>query len=280
MKKSLLLVLAVPALLLASCGGGGVDVKGTVDNGKAIIDADKQAVAAVTEEKKEAMEEIVNKGVKIQAKNYFNQKLESREGNSETTADVNMDMEIGVTNPSIYVKSNGSAYANGYGQSGSGSVEGLSEAKVVDGAWVITNDYQITKVNGVENKQENVLFQGSASGAEAYYDGIVDGLFSWDFDFDFSKAQAMAQQYGFGDFLSKIVIAGDPSTGTFELGLGEVYTYQSVGGYLKFAKLRYAFEDYLLKEYSLRMEASMADASYGYSTAVVYEMDFVFTYTK
>ena len=53
MKKRLLLVLAVPALLLTACGGnGGVDVKGTIDNGREITSEEKQAIANVEEAKK------------------------------------------------------------------------------------------------------------------------------------------------------------------------------------------------------------------------------------
>ena len=283
MKKRLLLVLAVPALLLTACGGsGGVDVKGTVDNGREVTTTEKQAVANVDEAKKEAAEEVAKKGVNVKSRSLTLQKTtNSYSGQSVTTEnklDLNYDMEIGIATPSISVKTSGSQYYAAAGQSATGNVEGLSDATKASGAWVINNDYQKISMGGQESRQDNVLFQGSVQMAEQYYRNCIEGLYSWEFDFDLAQAKKAANQYGIGDLLDKIVIAGTPSTGTFEVGLSEAYNIAMVGGSLKFYKLRYSYKDNLLQEYAIGFEASSASSEYNYSTNIQMEMDFTISY--
>ena len=283
MKKRLLLVLAVPALLLTACGGnGGVNVKGTVDNGREITSEEKQAITNVEEAKKETAETVAKRGVNVKSRSLTLQKTTSSySGQSVTTEnkqDLNFDIEIGIETPSVSVKTNGSQYYAAAGQSATGNIEGLSDATKASGAWVINNDYQKISMAGQESRQDDVLFQGSTQTVEGYYRSCIEGLYSWDFDFDFAKAKSAASQYGIGDLLDKIVVGGTPSTGTFEVGLSEAYNVSMVGGTLKFYKLRYSYKDNLLQEYAIGFEASSASSEYNYSTTVQLEMDFSISY--
>jgi len=279
MKKSLLLVLAVPALLLASCGGnGGADVKPYIDSGTSITEQTKADVQAVPETKKQEAETIVNKGFTAKGRTLVDATNVSGNVTSSEKVDLNLDMTFGVTNPSVSVKFSGNVSANAYGQSASGTAEGLSEAKLVGEAWQISSDYLTLTLNGQQQRRDNYLFSGSSSSAESYYESTIEQVYSWDFDFDFAQVQAFAKQYGMADLLDNIAISGDPKTGTFEIGLTQEYHANFVGGTLKFNKFRFAYKDFLVQEYTFRLEASSSAQSY--STSIVMENDYVFTYNQ
>lgn len=277
MKKSLLLVLAVPALLLTSCGGG-VNVNGYISNGTSITEQTIRDVENVAEAKREEINQVVNKGVTAKGRNLTEAKVITEEGSSTEVTDLTLDMAIGFETPSLSIKLSGNVSASIPGQSASGSATGVSEATKASGSWVVSQDYLTISMNGQSQTRTGYLFGRDGVNVEAYYQDFVNGTSSWDFDFNFEEVKQVASKYGLGDLFDNIAISGDPKTGSFEIGLSKEYNNNFVGGSLKFNKFRFAYEDYLMKEYAIRFESTNI-SQYGTAIMIV-EQDFVFTYDK
>ena len=277
MKKSLLLVLAVPALLLTSCGGG-VDVNGYISNGTSITEQTKQDVQHVEEAQKQAAEEIINKGVNVKGRTIYDASADTYGGRTSERMDLTLDITLGVTTPSVSVNLNGNVSASQSGQSASGDAKGVSEASKASGEWIIAQDYLTITVNGQSQTEQQYLFNGRRTKVDTFYHSLVDEIYSWEFDFDFETVREAFSQYGLADLVDNIAISGNPKTGTFEIGLTKEYVTTIIGGTLKFNKYRFAYKDFLVKEYTYRLEAS-GTTVYG-SSLVIMEEDYVFTYLQ
>ena len=278
--KKLLLTLAVPMLLLASCNGGGVNINGTVNNGTSISQETLDKAAAVPEDKKQEIEAIAKKGISGKAIMYMNTTSSSQGSNVHIITDLNLDFSV--ENPSMSFTTSGTygatASASGQNSNVNGSVTGKSEAKLQNDSWNILDDFMTITVNGQQQKQSPVLFGGSAASCAEFYNSFSSSLYSWSYNFESGMIGLSQAAAGAKELYKNFVVAGDVSTGNYEVGLSTTLSLDVTGSKINFTKFRVAYNDYLLKEAVMRYEvASTYSAG---STTVISEIGYIFNYSK
>lgn len=287
MKKRYLTLFFLPVFALASCSGS-TGMRGVITNGTTITDQKKQQAADVSSEEKQQAEASANRGFVATATFYF-ATTESAQGQSATMAmNLGFNMEVDVANPYLKATINGSVGTSSGGQGYSVGVNGVSEARKQTGSsrWTVLSDRLTASAYGqTVDAGEGGLFysmgQGSsAAGAQYLFNVVTNNLYSWNFDFD-GESFDLSQLGDTGDstlnsLLSKIMMSGDPSTGTFEVGISSPFTINEGSALIQLTKFRYSYQNHLLNEFVTAF--SMSYSGQGASANVVYEASYHMTY--
>ena len=259
MKKRFLLPCLLLVTSLSACGGAGDFVSG----GSAYKEGDAAKVdAALRAEKENKVKQVTEKIT------------------SDTSYDVNY---------------NGQATKSSQKMSGSAKVD--VDEKKIEGNFKVdaTSNGQSASQNVNFKAQEvNGYFQYTEGEAEAaYLDLELDSLYeqatyqiySWNYIMETDEIQsALSQAESVGasigrDFFNKMVIAGDPATGTFDVGLGEKFSFTYQGATFAFTKLKYSYKDCLLQKAVIGFDYEGSGSGNGISVSAKLNMNATYEFS-
>ena len=147
-------------------------------------------------------------------------------------------------------------------QNNSSGVNSTIEEKIrkTEAGYEIIEDKLTSNYAGQVYTQDNMFFNGNTQLAGMYYEQYATMPFSWNAQLDADSAIAAAggQQYldtidesAIKEIYNYIVIAGDPSTGTFDFGLQQGHTFnfdiRGTSLVLKLNAYKLTYKDYLLR---------------------------------
>ena len=210
---------------------------------------------------------------------------------------------------SVKISYNGQSYSVSEKISGSMVVD--LEAKTMNGDFDLSVGYsgettrQKIRFSASETNGQLIINSGaeyssviSTSTLEQIYDTATYTVYSW----NFSRAEADMSTYfgfvdddaamGYGeeissfvkDLLNNLVIAGDPSTGTFDVGLAKAVTMNLEGINFSFNKFKISYKDCLLTSELLGLRGSGSIASGGQRVSIsiseTAEVNYSYTFRK
>lgn len=260
MKKRFLLPCLLLVASLSACGGAGGDF---VSGGSAYKEGDAAKVdAALRAEKEDKVKQVTEKM------------------NSSVSYDVNY---------------NGQAVKSSQKLSGSVKVE-VDEKK-------IEGDFKVNVSSNGQKASQNIKFKGQEidgylqftegeAEAEAmdldldsFYEQATYEIYSWNYIMESEEIKAaLDQAEGYGasigkDFFNKMVINGDPAKGTFDVGLGEKFSFTYQGATFAFTKLKYSYKDCLLQKAVVGFNYSGGSSYDGTTVSVKLNMDATYEFS-
>ena len=114
---------------------------------------------------------------------------------------------------------------------------------------------------------------------DSLYEQATYQIYSWNYIIETDEIQsALSQAESVGasigrDFFSKMVIAGDPANGTFDVGLGEKFSFTYQGATFAFTKLKYSYKDCLLQKAVIGFDYEGSGSGNGISVSAKLNMN-------
>ena len=266
MKKRFLLPCLLMVGSLSACGGNS----GLVKNGVAYREGDAAKVDAALKAQKEnsvatcTVNETADIGIKMSAEGQTVNMSES----------VKAKMTADLVNKSIEGTFDMNINSNGQTQKVSMSFDG----REVGGQLVVNTYGQYASVLTEDN-------------IETYYMQASYAIYSWNYSLDASGELATLMEQmdavssaSIASFLqnlySNMVIAGDPATGTFDVGLSKPVSLYISGLDLSYNKMKYSYKDCLLQSAVVGIKGSGNLSGYSVSINESVEANYSYTYRK
>ena len=253
MKKRFLLPLLLVGSLTA-CGGGSGG--GLVTGGKQYKEGDAANVDSALREAKEGK----LKKVTVSEKVDFTYKM-SAQGQSYSMSE-KLDGKAVVDLEEETMEATFKVTASEGGQSQSANVQFKVAKDEAGGYSLISGSYS----GGFDEE-----------GLEEMFEMASYTVYSWNYAGENGFIEQMAEAgSGYGsavagfvqEVLNNLVIAGDPATGTFDVGLGKAVKLDYQGITFSFNKLKYSYKDCLLKDVVFGLKGSGNYSAQGVSASV------------